>query len=184
MPTRASWLPYLLAWPRVTWQRRWTHYLRDLLPRSRNPLKPWVATLVRSIFDQPDALEVQAHLDRVVKALGSKLPEPSVHLGEAREDLLSFSAFPRAIWRQIWSLNPQERLNREIRRRTDVVGIFPERSSIIRLIGAVLMEQTEKWAESRRYMGIEVLETVDKNLEPPLPSQTETSLELPEAAMV
>ncbi len=144
---------------------------------------PYVATLVRTVFDQPDATEVHAQFDRVVQALEAKLPEAAAHLEEAREDLLAFSCFPREIWRQVWSSNPQERLNREIRRRTDVVGIFPDRHSIIRLIGAVLMEQTDEWTESRRSMGIEVLAKVDQALAAPAGAEHEASLELPEAAM-
>jgi putative transposase len=94
----------------------------------------------------------------------TKLPEDGVHLGKAKEDLLAFSIFPKEIWRQILSSNPQERLNRETRRRTDVVGIFPDRSSIISLIGAVAMEQTDDSTESRRYMGLEVLAKVGELL--------------------
>lgn len=143
--------------PGASWQRCRTHYLRDLLTKVNKTSQPWVATLVRTIFDQPDTAEVHAQFDRVVTALEGKLPAAAEHLAAAREDLLAFTAVPREIWRQIWSSNPQERLNRELRRRTDVVGIFPDRAAIVRLVGAVLMEQNDEWTEARRYMGLEVL---------------------------
>jgi len=143
--------------PGASWQRCRTHYLRDLLTKVAKSSQPWVATLVRTIFDQPDAAEVRAQFDRVVSALEAKLPAAASHLGAAREDLLAFTAVPRETWRQVWSSNPQERLNRELRRRTDVVGIFPDRTAIIRLVGAVLMEQNDEWTEARRYMGLEIL---------------------------
>jgi putative transposase len=147
--------------PGASWQRCRTHYLRDLLTKVNKTSQPWVATLVRTIFDQPDPAEVHAQFGRVVAALEAKLPAAAQHLDGAREDLLAFTAVPREIWRQIWSSNPQERLNRELRRRTDVVGIFPGRAAIIRLVGAVLMEQNDEWTEARRYMGLEVLAKMD-----------------------
>ncbi|MGW5410207.1 IS256 family transposase [Actinomadura geliboluensis] len=143
--------------PGACWQRCRTHYLRNLLTRVPKSAQPWVATLVRTIFDQPAAEEVHAQHARVVASLEAKHPEAAGHLDAAREDLLAFTGFPRRLWRQIWSNNPQERLNKEIRRRTDVVGIFPDRAAIVRLVGAVLMEQTDEWTEARRYMGLEFL---------------------------
>ena len=118
---------------------------------------PWVKTLLHSVYDQPDAHAVHEQFDRVLDALADKLPAVVDHLEQARADVLAFTAFPREIWRQIWSNNPQERLNREIRRRTDVVGIFPDRAALIRLVGAVLAEQHDDWIEGRRYLGLEVL---------------------------
>ena len=118
---------------------------------------PWVKTLLHSVYDQPDAESVHAQYDRILDALADKLPNVADHLDAARADLLAFTAFPKEIWRQIWSNNPQERLNQEIRRRTDVVGIFPDRDALIRLVGAVLAEQHDEWAECRRYLGLDVL---------------------------
>jgi len=131
--------------------------MRDLLTKVAKTSQPWVATLVRTIFDQPDADQVRAQYGRVVAALEEKLPAAAAHLSAAEPDLLAFTAVPREIWRQVWSSNPQERLNKELRRRTDVVGIFPDRNAIIRLAGAVLMEQNDEWAEGRRYIGPDIL---------------------------
>jgi transposase-like protein len=122
--------------------------------------------LVRTIFDQADANEVTVQFDRVVDALAEKLPRAADHLSDAKSDLLAFTAHPREIWKQIWSSNPQERLNKEIRRRTAVVGIFPDRSAIIRLVGAVLAEQNDEWTENHRYFGTEILTKVDATTSP------------------
>jgi transposase-like protein len=143
--------------PGAAWQRCRTHYLRNLLTKVPKSAQPWVATMVRTIFDQPDAASVREQFGRVVDTIAARFPDAATHLDDAREDLLAFSVFPHEIWRQIWSNNPQERLNKEIRRRTDVVGIFPNRAAIIRLVGAVLAEQTDEWTEQRRYMGLEIL---------------------------
>jgi transposase-like protein len=153
--------------PGTSWQRCRTHYLRDLLTFTPKGSQPWVATLVRTIFDQADANEVTVQFDRVVDALTEKLPRAAGHLEEAKADLLAFTTYPREIWRQIWSSNPQERLNKEIRRRTDVVGIFPDRGAIIRLVGAVLAEQHDEWIETHRYFGLEILAKADAGNTPP-----------------
>jgi transposase-like protein len=117
---------------------------------------PWVRALLHSVYDQPDAGSVHAQFDRILDALTDKLPTVAEHLEAARE-VLAFTAFPTEVWRQIWSNNPSERLNREIRRRTDVVGIFPDRNALIRLVGAVLAEQHDECTEGRRYLGLDVL---------------------------
>ena len=143
--------------PGAGWQRCRTHYAANLMSATPKSSWGWVKALLHSIYDQPDTDAVHAQFDRVVDALTGKLPAVAEHLEQARADILAFTAFPKEIWRQIWSNNPNERLNREIRRRTDVVGIFPNREAITRLIGAVLAEQHDEWAEQRRYLGLEAM---------------------------
>jgi putative transposase len=157
--------------PGTSWQRCRTHYLRDLLTKVSKTSQPWVATLVRTISGQPDAAEAAAQSGRVVAALDGKLPAAAEHLAQARDDLLAFTAVHREIWRQPRSSNPQERLNRELRRRTDVAGISPGRDAIIRLAGAVLMEQNDEWTEARRYMGVEILAKIG-SAGTPIPADT------------
>jgi len=113
---------------------------------------------------------VHAQFDRVLNALEEKLPAVDTHLEAARADVLAFTGLPKEIWRQLWSNNPQERLNREIRRRTDVVGIFPDCGSLIRLVGAVLAEQHDEWIEGRRYLGLDVL---SRSRLTPIPTEKE-----------
>jgi putative transposase len=143
--------------PGASWQRCRTHYAANLMSMTPKASWPWVKTLLHSVYDQPDAASVHAQFDRLVEAVAEKLPNVADHLEAARPDLLNFTVFPKEIWRQIWSNNPNERLNREIRRRTDVVGIFPDRDALIRLVGAVLAEQHDEWTEGRRYLGLDVL---------------------------
>jgi transposase-like protein len=159
--------------PGASWQRCRTHFMRNVLCRVPRSAQPFVATLVRTIFAQPSADEVAAQLARVVEQLESRFPDVAVMLADAAVDITAFSTFPIAHWRQIWSNNPQERLNREIRRRSDVVGIFPNRESIIRLAGAVLSEQHDEWQVARRYMSAESIEkamrpilTIEDGLDP------------------
>jgi transposase-like protein len=141
----------------ASWQRCRTHYAANLMAICPKHAWPGVKALLHSVYDQPDANAVHAQFDKLLETVAEKLPAVHDHLEEARADILAFTAFPKEIWRQIWSNNPNERLNREIRRRTDVVGIFPDRNSAIRLIGAVLAEQHDDWIEGRRYLGLDVL---------------------------
>jgi putative transposase len=143
--------------PGASWQRCRTHYAANLMSVTPKSSWPWVRTLLHSVYDQPDAQAVHDQFDRVLEALADKLPTVVDHLEAARPDVLAFTVFPKELWRQIWSNNPQERLNREIRRRTDVVAIFPDRHALIRLVGAVLAEQHDEWIEARRYLGLDLL---------------------------
>ena len=146
--------------PGAAWQRCRTHYAANLITKCPKASWPAVKAMLHSVYDQIDADAVQAQFDKLLDAVQTQLPDVHAHLDEARADILALTAFPKALWRQIWSDNPNERLNREIRRRTDVVGIFPDRNAIIRLVGAVLAEQHDEWAEGRRYFGLDVLAEV------------------------
>ena len=141
----------------ASWQRCRTHAMRNLLTKVPKSSQSMVATLVRTIFEQPDGEQVWAQHARVVEQLQHRFAEPAAMLVDMAPDLLAFTAFPTEHWSAIRSNNPQERLNKEVRRRTDVVGIFPNRNAVIRLVGAVLAEQHDEWAVARRYMSAESL---------------------------
>ena len=144
--------------PGASWQRCRTHFVRNLLTRVPKSAQPAVATMVRSIFAQPDAASVREQHERIVCQLTQRFAAAAELLDAAGPDILAFTAVPKEVWRQLWSNNPLERLNREIRRRTDVVGIFPNRAAALRLVGAVLAEQNDEWADAdRRYMSLEVM---------------------------
>ncbi len=166
--------------PGAGWQRCRTHAMRNLLTKVPKSAQSFVATMVRTIFAQPDAATVLEQHRRIVDQLQARFPEAAALLEEAAADLLAFTAFPKEHWRQVWSNNSLERLNKEIRRRTDVVGIFPDRAAIVRLVGALLAEQNDEWAvASRRYMSVE---SIAKALTDPEPEQAAEAPALPAAA--
>jgi putative transposase len=144
----------------ASWQRCRTHFMANLASRVPKASWPMIATLVRSIFEQPDRDTTWRQLAEVTDRLTQAgFTDVVVYLLDAADDILAFSAFPTEHWPKIRSNNPQERLNKEIRRRTDVIGIFPNRQAVIRLVGAILAEQTDEWAIAHRYMSIESLKT-------------------------
>ncbi len=164
--------------PGASWQRCRTHYAANLMSVCPKSSWPAVKAMLHSVYDQPDATSVHAQFDKLLDHVADHLPAVAEHLDDARADLLAFTSFPKEIWRQIWSNNPNERLNKEIRRRTDVVGIFPDRDSVTRLVGAVLAEQHDEWTEGRRYLSLDALHRARLELITTDPEETDQPLAL------
>lgn len=160
------------------WQRCRTHFTRNLLDHVPAQWQDLAGSLVRSIFNhQLPAEQVhQAHARVVDQLAQAGLHDAAQMLDDAAEDVLAFTHYPQATWRRVWSNNPQERLNRELRRRTDVVGIFPNRDAVVRLVGAVLAEQHDEWQVGRRYMNED---TIRKTLLCIVESDDQPALDVP-----
>jgi len=135
----------------TTWQRCRVHFARNISEHVPNSAEERVLNMVRSVFEQPTPDHCRTQLDRVIADLREEFPGAADMLEEAAEDLLAFTHFPKEHWRRIWSNNPLERQHREVKRRFDVVGIFPNREAVARLGGALLMEQHEEWLTGKRY---------------------------------
>ena len=153
----------------ASWQRCRVHFVRNalaLVPKSAQQL---VAATIRTVFAQPDAASARAQWRRVADGFRDRFPRLATLLDEAEPDVLAYLAFPPAHWRQIWSNNPLERLNKEVKRRSDVVGIFPNAAAVLRLVGMILAEQHDEWQVSRCYVSVESLASV-------LQRQPETSV--------
>ncbi len=154
----------------AAWQRCRVHFMRNVLAKVTKANAEMVAAAIRTIFAQPDAAAVDAQFDRIVATLEARFPEVAAMLVEAREELLAFAAFPIEHWRKIWSTNPLERLHREVKRRTDVVGVFPNDAAIDRLVTAVIVEQHDEWAVAeRRYLSETSMARLRQNPPPTLP---------------
>jgi putative transposase len=156
--------------PGASWQRCRTHFMRNLLTRVPKTAQRAVATMLRSIFDQADADQVHEQYARVLSQLAERFPAAAELLEQAGPDLLCFTAFAPSVWQKTWSNNPIERLNKEIRRRTDVVSIFPNRAAVIRLVGAVLAEAHDEWISAeRRYLSLDALNLTRRLIDPAAP---------------
>ena len=128
--------------------------MRNVLAQVPRGNTEMVAAAVRTVFAQPDAEHVHEQFETIAMMLGRQLPKVEQMMRDARDDLLAFTAFPQQHWRKIWSTNPLERVNREVKRRTEVVGVFPNPAALLRLAGAVLVEIHDEWAvaSERRYL--------------------------------
>ena len=136
----------------AAWQRCRVHFMRNVLSVVPKGSQDMVASIIRTIFAGPDREHIFTQFTEVTTMLSRSHPKVAVMLDEAQHDLLAFASFPQRHWRQIWSTNPLERVNKEIKRRTDVVGVFPNPAALLRLAGAVLVEQHDEWeAGDRRY---------------------------------
>ena len=148
---------------RVCWQRCRVHFMRNLLAHVPRRDKSMVAAALRTIFAQPDRQAAGVQLAEVVQAMQLRWPKAAELLAQAEDDILAYMAFPAELWTRIYSTNPLERLNKEVKRRTNVVGVFPDGGSVTRLVGAVLLEIADEWQVGRRYFS---LETMARLIEP------------------
>ncbi len=153
----------------AAWQRCRVHFVRNALTLVPKTAAQMVAATIRTVFVQPDAPRAWEQWRRVADGFRSRFPRLAALLDAAEADVLAYLAFPAEHWRQIWSTNPLERVNKEIKRRTDVVGIFPHDAAIVRLVGAVLVEQHDEWQVARRYFSAESLVKLAQREEVPVP---------------
>jgi len=158
----------------ASWQRCRVHFVRNALALVPKAAQPWVAATIRTAFAQPDATSAREQWRRVADGFRDRFPRLAALLDEAEADVLAYLAFPAEHWRKVWSNNPLERVNKEVKRRTDVVGIFPNEAAVVRLVGAVLSEQHDEWQVGRRYLSADSL----AKLLPSAPADATTALPL------
>ena len=164
----------------ASWQRCRVHFMRNALAKVSKGHAEMVAATIRTIFAQPTPDTVREHVDDVADTLAGRFPAVAELLLAAQQDLTAFADFPHAHWRKIWSTNPIERLNREVKRRTDVVGIFPNPAALLRLSACVLIEAHDEWQDGdRRYLS----EASMALLNPPAPTVLEPRRDDPSEVM-
>jgi putative transposase len=152
----------------ATWQRCRVHFLRNALALVPKAAQPLAAATIRTVFAQPTEEAARRQWRQVAGGFRERFPRLAALMEEAGTDVLAYLAFPPAHWRQLWSTNPLERLNKELKRRTDVVGIFPNAAAAVRLVGALLAEQHDEWQVGRKYFSAESLALLRAEVEPPL----------------
>jgi len=153
----------------ASWQRCRVHFVRNALALVPKGAQQLVAATIRTVFAQPDATSAREQWRRVADGFRDRFPRLADLMDDAEADVLAYLAFPQAHWRQIWSNNPLERLNKEVKRRSDVVGIFPNDAAVIRLVGMILAEQHDEWQVSRCYFSAESLAPILRSEPPQLP---------------
>jgi transposase-like protein len=146
----------------ASWQRCRVHFMRNALSLVPKAAQQMVGATIRTVFAQPDVGSAREQWRRVSEGFRHRFPRLSELMEEAEEDVLAYAAFPREHWQKIWSNNPLERVNKEVKRRTNVVGIFPNEAAVIRLVGAVLLEQHDEWQVSKRYFSAGSLAKLDR----------------------
>ena len=152
----------------AAWQRCRVHFLRNVLAQVPKAHAEMVAAAIRTVFAQPDAGHVRSQLDVIAGMLGRQHTKVEAMLREAADEITAFADFPVSHWKKIWSTNPLERVNKEIKRRTDVVGVFPNPASLLRLAGSVLVETHDEWQVSdRRYLSENSMALLDQTTEQP-----------------
>jgi putative transposase len=145
----------------ASWQRCRVHFVRNAIALVPKTASQMVAATIRTVFSQPDAASAKDQWRRVAESFSERFPRLAHLMDSAEADVPAYLTFPPVHWRQIWSTNPLERLNKEIKRRTDVVGIFPNQAAVIRLTGAILAEQNDEWQVTKRYFSVESLALLD-----------------------
>lgn len=165
----------------ASWQRCRVHFLRNVEARVSKTAQPIVGAAVRTIFQQTSRAQAQEQLRTVCSTLAGQYPQVTKLLADAEEEVLTFYDFPQAHWRQIYSTNPYERLNKELKRRSAVVGIFPNKDAVIRLLGAVLAEQNDEWLVGRAYVSAESMRALLLPREEQDKQTEQLSLEAPAA---